>query len=94
MARTRKSVFKRWVEKAQETDYFLYEEKNRPVEFVRPLGTGWVRVRDVGTNEKFIVSYHKLKPINELDVLAFMIDDNPGAEAPDPDEPQEEGDVC
>ena len=93
MAITRRRAFQKWVEKAKETDYFLFEDKKRPVEFIRPLGTGWVKVRDVGTNEKFVVSYFKLKPIKELDVLAFMVDDTPGAEAAAPDEPQEEADV-
>ena len=79
---------------AEEGEHFLY--RDRPVEFIRPIGGDYVRVRDVGTNAKHIVKIDFLEPIDPLSLLAYMVDDNPGAEPPpelELDEPQELADL-
>jgi hypothetical protein len=47
----------------------------KPVEFVRPLSFQYVRVQCMKTGKKRNVDYRHLTPMNEMEVLGYMIPD-------------------
>lgn len=94
---------KAFLDHAQSDAGGFYTSRNtgRPVEFVRPLGGPFVRVKDMRNGEKTNVHFSELEPLPEMEVLALMTwteDDERRATGPETVEtedvePQEPGDV-
>jgi hypothetical protein len=51
--------------------------KNLAVEFIRPLGKVYMRVRVIKTGLKYNANKDDLQELNEMEVLAYMVDDSP-----------------
>ena len=70
--------------------YYRHGPTGAPVEFIRPLGKIFMRVRNMLTDEKFNAPYGALHPINEMEVIALqLVDPEP---EPEPELPDTSGD--
>ena len=71
--------YKAFCKHAQETGggYYLYIVEDIPVEFIRPLGSVMIRVREMKTGLKRNVPFFDLHALNEMQVLAYQLVDDP-----------------
>lgn len=57
--------------------YYKHKPTGRCVEFIRPLGAVNMRVKCMKTGENFNAEYWHLEPMNEMEVLAMQLVDDP-----------------
>ena len=68
-----REAFERFLVEAQSNTGGYYElPTGRPVEFLRPLKSPFVRIRDMRDGSKTNVHYETLTKLNEMSVLAYM----------------------
>lgn len=100
-----KARLRAFLNQAQSEDggYYKHTPTKRPVDFIRPLGGPWVRVKDMRNGETKNVHFEDLVPLPEMEVLGLMTwteDDERRSTGPETvstktedDEPQEPSDV-
>jgi len=66
-----------FLKRAQVHGYYMDTVEKLAVEFIRPLRGPWVRVRSIKSGLKYNAERVNLRELNEMEVLAYMVDDSP-----------------
>jgi hypothetical protein len=75
--RKKKGAAAEFLKRAQIHGFYMDLEKKWAVEFIRPLRGPWIRVRTVKDGLKYNALMDDLQELNEMEVLAHMVDDTP-----------------